>query len=126
MERPSDCRMTQSLRGGRSKKMHRNRDWLSRHQREGQAIITLAADRLNRGGGHPFFGREHLVETANSLHAGIGTFRVDDFAVADHVVHDDDAPGSRQLERPLKVVRVAGFVGINEYQVEWAPSLGLD
>ena len=45
-------------------------------------------------------------------------YPVDDCAVADDVVCDDDCARLRKAQRPIEVCRVAGLVGIDEDEVE--------
>jgi len=50
---------------------------------------------------------------------------VEDVAVSDDVVSDDDGAGTGELDRPFEVVCVVLFVGVEEDEVEWGDLLGV-
>jgi hypothetical protein len=61
---------------------------------------------------------EAFEEGACADNAGIGVVGVEDLAVADDVVADDDGAGMGEFEGPLEVGGVVGFVGVEEDEVE--------
>src|SRR4051794_3671296 len=84
------------------------------HQRDRKAVVALAANRLQRGGANARLSGQHLVQATHALDAGILAGGVDDFAIADDVVDDDNAAWARKFQRPGEIVRVAGLVRIDK------------
>src|SRR5581483_4563936 len=91
---------------------------------DGEAIVALAADGLEGGGGDAGFGGEDLEEATGALYGGVVAVGVDDCALTYDVVHDDEAAGMGELERPLKVGGVVLFVGVYEYEIEGGAPFG--
>ena len=67
------------------------------HDGEGKAVVAFAAHGLQHGGAEAGLGGDELGKAADTLDVGIGTVGIDDFAVADDVVGDDDGAGAREL-----------------------------
>ena len=65
-------------------------------------------------------------EPADALGVGVGGVGVDDVAVADDVVGEDEGAGAGELEGRGEVFRVAGFVGVDEDEVEGRGVLGVE
>ena len=86
------------------------------HQR--QAIIALAADGLDGGRcdvGHSCYP---FVKLTDTLHTDVLAAAVNHCTFTDDVIHNDEAAGAGQLERPLEVGRSIDLIGINEDQIE--------
>src|SRR3989442_3663736 len=100
----------ESLRGSRST----GTGWLPISDDEGdpEPVVPFAPHRLDRRRAHPLLGGEQLVEPAHSLDARIGALSVDHGSVPHDVVHENQAPGSRELERPREVLRNVRLVGV--------------
>src|SRR4051812_11285541 len=74
------------------------------HDRQRKAIVTLAANRLNRRRRHTRLPGEHLVEPANPAHAGVDAGGVKDFAAAHDVVRDDHGARAGEAQRPGEII----------------------
>ena len=96
------------------------------HQRQREAIVPLAADGLDRRRRHARLRREHCVEPANALHAGVAAGGIEHVAAAHDVVRDDQRPGARQTQRPHEVIGITRLVGVDEDQVERTRRLRLE
>src|SRR5437879_4688987 len=95
-----------------------NRQDSGSDKREREAVVALAADRLDRGGADTGLGREQLVEATDPLDAGVFARLVDHRASAHDVVRDDQRAATGELQRPPEVLRIARLVGVDENQVE--------
>src|SRR5258705_10391068 len=87
-------------------------------QRDGDPVVPLGPDRLDRRGAHARLRGEQLVELADAMHAGVLARVVDHRSLTDDVVHDDQAPLARELERPREVFGDARLVCVDEDEVE--------
>src|SRR5580692_8116372 len=88
------------------------------HYSEHKTVVSLAADRLQHSGTQAWLGGYKFGEVTHALDIWIGIFRLDDFAVAYHVIGYDDGSRTRQLQRPIQIFRVASLVRIDEDQIE--------
>src|SRR5262249_1048137 len=79
---------------------------------------SLAADGLDRRRTDARLGGQELEPPPRSADDGVVAVSVDHGAVADDVVHDDQAAATRQLEGPPEVLRVVRLVGVDEDHVE--------
>jgi hypothetical protein len=61
---------------------------------------------------------ETFEKSSGSYDTGISTGCIEDFAVADYVVSDDEGAGAREFECPFEVNGVVGFVSVEEDEVE--------
>ena len=71
-----------------------------------------------------------LIEAAHALDEPVAVLGVvgggvEDRAVADDVVADDQRAGPREPQRPFEVARVVLLVGVDEDQVERTRALGV-
>lgn len=88
--------------------------------------------RLDNGGGEARVCGDLLDEGAGCLDIGVRVGRVSDLTLAYDVVADDHGAGARQLQGGFQVGGIAGFIRINEDEVEgWAvfckqPGEGVD
>jgi hypothetical protein len=69
---------------------------------------------------------ELLVEAALGGDRGVIVVGVDEAAIADDVVGDDQTAGARVLERPSKVVGSVNLVGVDEGEVEGTDPIRLE
>jgi hypothetical protein len=63
----------------------------------GEAVVAFAAYGLEGGGGEAGFGGDQVQELAGALDARIGVIGVEDGAVADDVVGEDEGAGAGEL-----------------------------
>ena len=77
----------------------------------------LNADCLDGGHVDTPVGRDHLVEILDCLHSWIFARRINDFAVTNDVVGDNEGPAMRMLDGLLEVLGQILLVGIDEDQV---------
>src|SRR5215831_2745770 len=92
----------------------------------GEAIVTLGADGLQRGGRDSGIAGHRVEHFARALNRSIGAGSLSDGAVADYVVDDDKGAGSGKLDSPFQVPGIVGFVGVNEDEVERSKALLFD
>ncbi len=90
----------------------------------GEAVVAFAAHGLKGCGGETWIGGQLFKEGACALNAWVGAGWVDDFAVADDVVADDQGAWASELEGECEVMRVVGLVGVDEDEVEGVGLLG--
>jgi len=64
---------------------------LTRHQQDREAVISLGANRLERRCANALLAGEQLIEAANALDIRIVTLSVEDAAIADDIVDDNEA-----------------------------------
>lgn len=87
-----------------------------------EPVVTLTADRLQRGGLQPRFGPDVLQHLPAAGHRIVTVLvRGGDPALPHDVVDDDQRAGSDQPERGVHVRRVVRLVGIDEDDVVRAP-----
>src|SRR5207248_2235794 len=84
------------------------------HQRDGESVVALRADRLDRGGEEVRAVADELDEAPGPANRRAGRVRVGHGAAAHDVVADDDRARPREPDRPLEVLGIAGLVGVDE------------
>jgi len=97
------------------------RPWLklvADYQGQGEAVVALEAYGLESCATEARFGGHAGEHGASALNAGVVALRVCDPAVADYVVGDDERAFVRELQGPIEIDGVVGFVGVDEDEVE--------
>ena len=87
---------------------------------DGEAVVALGADGLDRGRRYAVLGPERRHEPVHPLRRFVAR-RLDHLAVADDVVDDDDRAAAGELQRPAEIVGGAGLVGVDEDEIERRP-----
>ncbi len=65
------------------------------HEDDGETIVALGADGLDRRGTNARLGGKHLIEVADSQNIGIMACGIDHPAVAHHIINNDhDCPAA--------------------------------
>src|SRR5262245_49873605 len=75
-------------------------------QRQREPVVSLLSHRLYRCGCDARLGCDEIEQGAHALNAWIVAFRIDHSALAYDIVHYDQAPATRQLDRPGEIVRI--------------------
>src|SRR5579863_63900 len=83
-----------------------------------EAVVAFAGNSLQRGCTETRFRGDHLSEAANALDIRIGAVGIDYLAIAHDVVGNDERAGPREFEGPFEIFGIAGFVGVDEDEVE--------
>src|SRR3954465_8129937 len=73
------------------------------HERQREPIVTFAANGLNGRGADALLASEHGIQATNTAHARILARIIDDFAIADDVVYNDESAWCGHLERAFEV-----------------------
>src|SRR5262245_35345662 len=63
-----------------------------------EAVMALAADSLNGGGSDGLLGGQLLQKSPHTTHIGVRISGVQNRSLADDIVHDDHAAGTRELQ----------------------------
>ena len=63
---------------------------LNGHEHDGETIVALGSDGLDRRGADSGLRGEHFIKPSDPLDIGIEASRIDDSAVADNVIDDDE------------------------------------
>jgi hypothetical protein len=92
---------------------------------EGESIVAFAADGLERGCVEAWVTAEAFEKNSGSGDACVGTGCIEDFAVADYVVSDDEGAGAREFECTFEVDGVVGLVGVEKDEVEGLGLVGV-
>src|SRR5439155_11056190 len=91
---------------------------LAEHDSSRKPVEALYADGLQCESAKPRIVRHLLQAAASALDIASWIFCFDDLAMARDVVHDDDAATMRELDGPIKIMRVVIFISIDEDEVE--------
>jgi hypothetical protein len=93
---------------------------------EGEAVIALAAYVLDGGGGDAGVGGEHLEEATDALDVGVGAIGIDDGAVADDIIGEDQGAWAGEFEGLGEVGGIVDLVGVEEDEVEGLDLRGME
>src|SRR3974390_2481373 len=96
------------------------------HDHEAETVVTLAADSLQRSRIDAALDGQAIEEPARADDDGVGGVRVEDGAVANDVIADDDRAGAREAHRTLEVGHFIDLVGMDEDEVEGRDFFGME
>src|SRR5688572_19816284 len=88
-----------------------------------ETIVALGSNGLDLRGGHPRLYSQRRIEATYSLNRRVLGCRVEHGPLTHDVIGHDETTGMSQLDGPCQVLRVIGFVGVDENEVEWIQSL---
>lgn len=81
---------------------------------------------MNRGRLHPRVTDEGVDESLHAPNVGIRAAAIENLALSDHVVGDDERSGTTERERALKVLQQIHLVRVQEHQIERGGLTGLE
>src|SRR5450631_835920 len=84
------------------------------HEGDGEPVVALGSNGLDRRGADARLHRQHVIEAAYPHDVGIVAGAIDHPSVAHYIIDDDHAAPPRQCEREFEILRDVLLVGINE------------